>query len=98
MDGVVFIGDELSATGWRLAGLRVAVPEPGQESAALAAARGEARLVLISAEYAARIPDAEMGEALTASEPLMLVVPDVAGRVPPADIAAVLRAQLGMES
>ncbi len=97
MDPVVFVGDELSAAGWRLAGVRVVVPQPGQEPRALADARATARLVLVGAPCAARIPPAQMRAAAAALSPLLVVVPDVTGREKPADIAAQLRAQLGME-
>jgi len=92
-----YLGDEISAAGYRLAGARVAVPGPGEESAALAAARAAAPLVLVSAAVAARIPGREMRAALTALSPLTLIVPDLAGNVAVPDVAARLRHQLGLE-
>jgi len=93
----VYIGDEASAAGWRLAGVRVVVPEEGVEAAALAAALGRAPLVLLSSAVAARIPEAAARAAQAALAPLTLIVPDLAGDVPVPDVAARLRHQLGLE-
>ena len=67
MQAPVYIGDEVSAAGYRLAGFRVRVPEPGGESAALAEARAQAPLVLVAANVAARIDAETMRIALSAS-------------------------------
>jgi len=98
MAAPIYIGDELSAAGFRLAGARTSVPDEGKEAAALADARAAAPLVLVSSAVAARIPEAEMATALAALAPLTLIVPDLAGAVPVPDIAARLRRQLGMEA
>jgi len=96
MAGIIFIGDEVAAAGFRLAGARVSVPQPGEEAAALAEARETADLVLIGAEVAARLPQATVRNAVAAPVPLVLVVPDVRGRVTLPDPAAILRGQLGV--
>ncbi len=93
----VYIGDEVSAAGYRLAGARVEVPAPGGESAALASARAQAPLVLVSAAVAARIAEREMRVALSALTPLTLIVPDLRGEATMPDVAARLRRQLGLE-
>jgi len=96
MAGITFIGDEVAAAGFRLAGVRVSVPQAGEEAAALAEARETADLVLIGAEVAARLPQAMVRNAVAAPVPLVLVVPDVRGRVTLPDPAAILRGQLGV--
>jgi vacuolar-type H+-ATPase subunit F/Vma7 len=93
-----YIGDELGAAGYRLAGAQVHVPASGGESAALAHARKQAPLVLISAAVAARIAAIQLREATSALAPLVLVVPDPQGQVAPADLASRLRRQLGLEA
>jgi vacuolar-type H+-ATPase subunit F/Vma7 len=93
----IFIGDEVSAAAFRLAGVAARVPGTGHEEAFLRQASGEADLILISAECAARIPHAVLRQAQAAPAPLLLVVPDVRGRLPAPNPAARLRAQLGME-
>ena len=97
MTAPVYIGDEISASGWRLAGARVALPGGGDETAARAAACATAPLVLVSAAVAARIDPAARASAASAMAPLMLVVPDPQGEVTLPDLAARLRGQLGLE-
>ena len=98
MRAPVYIGDEISAAGWRLAGARVAMPGPGEETAALNAACAGAPLVLVSAAVAVRMDAAALATAASALAPLVLVVPDPQGAVAPADLAGRLRAQLGLEA
>ncbi|MFO1317946.1 MAG: hypothetical protein U1F58_20305 [Burkholderiales bacterium] len=93
-----FVGDEVTAAGYRLAGARVRVPAPGDEGAALAAARAESPLVLISAACAARVDPAAMRAALAALAPLVVVVADAQRGAAPPDLAARLRGQLGLEA
>lgn len=98
----VYIGDEVSAAGWRLAGVRVSVPEPGSETAALASALASAPeaapLVLVSAAVAARIDAAALATAAGALSPLVLVLPDPQGEVVLPGLAGRLRTQLGLEA
>ena len=86
-----YVGDEISAAGFRL------VPPEGEEANALARACAEAKLVLVSAAIAARIDESTLSRALAALSPLTLLVPDPAGIAPLPDIAARLRRQLGLE-
>ena len=98
MAAPVYLGDEVSAAGYRLAGAVVRTPPPGEEAAALAWARGVAPLVLVAAPVAAVIAEPALRAALAATAPLVLVVPDLQGAVPLPDLAARLRAQLGLEA
>jgi vacuolar-type H+-ATPase subunit F/Vma7 len=98
MTAPIYLGDEIGACGFRLAGMRVRVPAPGDEVAALARARTEADLVMLSATLAQRIPEDVLMSAIAATQPLLLVVPDPAGEVPTPDLAARMRALLGIES
>ena len=91
-----YIGDEIGAAGWRLAGAAVRVPEAGGEAAALEASRGEAALVLVSAALAPRIDATQLRRATAAPAPLVLVVPDTQGVAALPDFAARLRMQLGL--
>ena len=94
----VYLGDEVSAAGYRLAGALVRTPAAGEETAALAWARAQAPLVLVSAPVAAGIAAGALRAALAALAPLVLIVPDLRGDVPLPDLAARLRAQLGLEA
>ncbi len=97
MPAPIYIGDEVSAAGFRIAGLQVRVPERGDENAVLSAARAEAPLVLVSASVALRIAGSELRAAAAALAPLVLIVPDVDGGTPVPDLASRLRRQLGLD-
>lgn len=75
MPAPVFIGDEITAAGYRLAGARTLVPAAGEVPAALAAAGADSVLVLISDDCAAELPAADLERRLIAAAPLLLVVP-----------------------
>ena len=98
MSAPAYLGDEVTAAGYRLAGARVRVPRRGEEAAALAAACAEAPLVLVSAAVAVRIPESSLKSALAALVPLVLVVPDPVDDTPVPDVAARLRRELGLEA
>ena len=98
MTAPIYLGDEVSAAGYRLAGALVRTPDSGEEAAALQWACSQAPLVLVSAAVAAGIDDAVMRECLSALAPLVLIVPDAQGVVPLPDLAARLRGQLGLEA
>jgi hypothetical protein len=93
----VYLGDEVSAAGYALAGAQARTPEPGGESAALARARAEAPLVLVSASVAAKIPASELRAACLALSPVTTVVPALDPAAPLPDVAARLARELGLE-
>lgn len=98
MTAPVYLGDEVSAAGYRLAGALVRTPQAGEEKAALAWACGQAPLVLLSAAVAAGIGDKALRTTLAATVPLVLIVPDLQGEAALPDLATRLRAQLGLEA
>ena len=98
MATTVFIGDELTATGYRLAGAEVSTPAPAETAAAFARARADARLVIVTAEFARMIPPADLDAAMVAETPIVAVVPDILGRTAPPDPARRLRRTLGIET
>ena len=98
MAALVFIGDEVAAAGWRLAGVEARASAPGAEGLELARALEEAQLVLVSAEAAARIPEPQLRAALRRLVPVTVIVPDLREAVPYPDVAARMKRQLGIES
>jgi len=94
---VVFIGDEVSAAGFRLAGAEVLVPEPDDVEDSFLALRSETDLVLLTADAAGRIGKAHLKGALRAGRPLIAIVPDCRNRVAPPDLEHDLRRILGLE-
>ena len=98
MGAPVFLGDEVAAAGWRLAGVDARVPRAGAEGAVLAAALAQAPLVIVSAGIAARMPEPALRAALRGLAPLTVIVPDLRGTAPYPDIAARMKHQLGIEA
>jgi vacuolar-type H+-ATPase subunit F/Vma7 len=97
MGAAVFIGDELTAAGFRLTGIDAVMAEPEAAANALRAARKEAALVIMTAELARHVPAAELEAALIAEAPIVAIIPDVLERVNPPDLASRLRRTLGIE-
>ena len=92
----VYIGDEVSACGYRLAGLNTHVLAQKNLSAELDSIVEGSSLVLLSAEIAAALPDARREQLLASINPPVIVVPDVRGQTQLADMATYLRKQLGV--
>jgi vacuolar-type H+-ATPase subunit F/Vma7 len=92
----VYFGDEVSAAGYRLAGIRVYTPDEHALTAGLRSARSEASLIMLSARLAQWLPAAELEQLLAGTAPPVLVVADVSGAVPLPDLATRLRRELGM--
>jgi len=91
-----FIGDEVSAAGFRLAGVEVHVPAAHEAETLFRRLLGETQLILITAEAAAWLSADLLARTLQAPHPLILVIPDLRGRVAPPDLSSILRRQLGM--
>jgi len=95
---VAFIGDELTATGYRLAGARAWIVPPGQAGEALRTAREDAALVLVAAGHARHVAGDELEAALRSFAPLVLVVDDILEREAPPDLEQAMRSALGVEA
>ena len=94
----IFIGDEVTAAGYRLAGVRVRAPAPGDETARARRRprRGAAGPHLRRVRGARR--RRALRDAVGALAPVVVVVADAQGDVAPPDLAARLRGQLGLEA
>jgi vacuolar-type H+-ATPase subunit F/Vma7 len=90
------IADEVTAAGFRLAGLEVQVPEDAEVPACFRALLARSEILMITAERAARLPPRELEQALAQPRPLLVIIPDVRHRREPPDLGARLRRQLGM--
>jgi vacuolar-type H+-ATPase subunit F/Vma7 len=96
MSRCAFVGDEVSAVGFRLTGIAVYAPAPAEVAALFRTLCREQELILITAEMAQQLPTDLLQRQLRARRPLLLVIDDVRGRHPPVDLAEQLRRQLGM--
>ena len=83
MPAPVYIGDELTAAAFRLAGADVKTPLPDEAEQALREALRAAPLVLISAGVADQLPETVLRNALRSAEHLVTIVPDATGAEPP---------------
>lgn len=96
-DAIAYLGDPASAAAYALAGIDARSPAHGEELAAFERARRRARVVLLDAACAQRLPVAELEAALAAAEPLVVIVPGEAAVAGLPDPVARARKQLGMD-
>jgi len=92
----VFIGDEVTAAGFRLAGVRVRSPKEGDLQRVLEWANSSTSLIYITAEYAAALEDEQQHRLLAQLYPPVVVIQDIRSNTPVQDLAKQLRAQLGV--
>lgn len=97
MTSAIFIGDELTAAGYRLAGIETVVPTPDEADAALRDARARADLVIVTADLARCIAASELDAARLAEKPGLAIVPTVLFQHQPPDLAGKLRRILGID-
>jgi vacuolar-type H+-ATPase subunit F/Vma7 len=93
----VFIGDEVSASGWRLAGVRTIVADRDAAAGAFDAVPADTELLLITAACAAGLHGERLAAAVRSGKPMVLVVPDAANRLLPPDLDDKVDRVLGIE-
>jgi len=98
MGQAIFIGDELSAAGFRLTGIATLVPKPETVGEAFAEARSRGSLIIVTAEMAQHIPAPQLEAAMLAETPTIAVIPDVLFNALPTDLTRRLRSVLGIET
>lgn len=91
-----YVGNDVDAAGFRLAGVRTWAPRAGEVLAAFSNAADGSDAVFISSRIAEALPRAVLDAALLAERPLLVLVPD-ATTTSPLDPAERVRAQLGIE-
>ena len=94
----IFLGDELSAAGFRLAGVDARVPSPGEEAGCFEKALKEGRVVLVGSRCANAIAPAMLEAALALLDPMVMIVPDWDGTLLANDPANKVRRVLGVET
>lgn len=93
---VVFIGDEVTAAGYRLSGVDVYVTESSDVEYVVKQACEHASLVLIGSNVVKGLGSRQLDDLLASTEPPVLVVPDVRELEQVPDIASRIHKQLGM--
>jgi len=96
MSAPVFIGDEISAAGFRLAGLRIRTPKAGEIDKVMAWASEHASFIIITAQYLNLLTNEQQQHYLQQLQPPLVVVPDIRNQHTVKDLATHLRAQLGV--
>lgn len=94
----VFIGDRLTAAGFRLAGLRPLVTSPDEVAEVFREALDAGGPIFITASCAGHLPPATLDRAVTAASPPVAVIPDFAGGGEPRDLSRRVRQALGVET
>ncbi|MBT8475474.1 MAG: hypothetical protein HKO95_09145 [Rhodobacteraceae bacterium] len=95
---VYFIGDEATAAGFRLAGLRVFVPDPDEAARCYREAQENASLIYLTPEVAEMIPETMLQAAFREADPLVMIVPDINRRGAPPDVEKEILGLLGLET
>jgi vacuolar-type H+-ATPase subunit F/Vma7 len=97
MAGILVIGDEITCTGFRLTGVETRTPAAEETRETFQKALSGAALIIITAEYALRLPRAALDAAMATEAPAIVVIPDVRENEQPPDLAASIRETLGIE-
>jgi vacuolar-type H+-ATPase subunit F/Vma7 len=99
MARIVYVGDEVTAAGYRLAGAETLVPAPAEAGDTLGRLLdGDAELVLVSAELLPALSASQVAQLQRSAQPLVSVVTDVFGRHRPAPLVPEVRSALGIEA
>lgn len=93
----VFIGDEVTAAAFRLAGVTAQAPKISDVRRIFEKAFDDADLVIITADYARALDEESLHAAIRRAPPLLLVVPDGGNRYWPEDLDARIDRVLGIE-
>ena len=91
-----FVGDEVSAAGYRLCGIEVHIADSGNALSLIKKSCERASLVLVGSSMLQHIGSTELDELLVNIRPPVLVVPDVCGLQDMPDIASRINKQLGL--
>ena len=91
-----FIGDAVSAAGYRLSGAETHIARPDNAMKLIQASCDRAALVLISSSIVPWIRKADLDALLANIQPPVLVVPDIRGLEPGPDIESLVNRQLGL--
>ena len=98
MQDVVFIGDEITALGFRLAGLETHSPDPDALAARVAELRGTARVMLMTPETFDALPLRLAQELADREHPLLALIPDACRTAPVPDMELEVKRALGIET
>ena len=96
MTAPVYIGDEISAAGFRLAGVRIRTPKVEAVSQTMDWASTNSSLIILSESLALALPDSDLSRYLRQVYPPVIVLPDIRMRRPGLNLLEKLKSQLGV--
>ncbi|PLX36248.1 MAG: Vacuolar H+transporting two-sector ATPase F subunit [Hyphomicrobiales bacterium] len=96
MNPVIVIGDEVTCSGFRLAGVETRVPAPDAIDEAVTSALGEAAFVVLTAPVAVALSDERLAALRVQESPLVVVMPDIRRGDPAAALDALKARVLGV--
>ncbi len=97
MGQVIFIGDEVTAAGFRLAGVACHSPEREDLPALLTEVRDDCELMMITAQYAAWLGADTVRAMALWTRPLVAILPDIRNLQAPPNLESTVRRVLGIE-
>ena len=97
MGQVIFIGDEVTAAGFRLGGVACHTPERDELPDLLAKEREGCDLIMITAQYAGWLGVDAVEEMALWSHPLVAILPDIRNQQLPPNLEHAVRRELGIE-
>ena len=94
---VLFIGDEVTAAGFRLAGVTVVTPDKEKLHEVLTAAcDDQVSLILVTTEFMEALDPQLQQEYMMKVSPMIVVIADINNSVPVTDLAVQVRRTLGI--
>ena len=93
---LIFLGDEASAAGLRLAGVETHLADAATAVQAYAEHAPKADVLLLSSDVAQGLPSAQFERDLAAPRPLLLVLPALRGDAERTNPADLIRRRLGI--
>ena len=96
MTAPLFIGDEVSAAGYRLAGVRVRTPVADELVQVIDWASNNVSIIMITTAYMKQLPEPMREQLVKQEQPPVVVVPDIRSQAVFEDLAARFRQTLGI--
>jgi vacuolar-type H+-ATPase subunit F/Vma7 len=93
---LIFLGDEASAAGLRLAGVETHLTDAATAVQAYAEYAPKADVLLLGSDVAQGLPSAQLERDLAAPRPLLLVLPALRGEAERINPAELIRRRLGI--
>lgn len=98
MGKIVFIGDEVTGAGFRLAGVHVLTPSRETLPQVLADSQNASALILMTTQMASWLPHQSVQKLAQQRDPLVAIIPDTGQTDAFPDLGKLVRQALGIEA